>query len=149
MVGSDGAQAIVDPRAAATAKADLDRLLRTALERIAGSMGEAELVRVLRDYLVERMDEWAERTVDDADNKRRAERLLVLADQPQLLAAAQRRGFLMGMSADDVRSLARDRVGAPVTPETVTELWTQLERWRERTATLLADDVIAGGPLDG
>ena len=99
-------------------------------------------MRVLRDYLLERMERWAERTVDDADNRRRAERLLVLADQPQLLAAAQRRGFMMGLSADDVRTLARERVAAPVTPETVTALWGQLERWRERTHELLGDEIV-------
>jgi len=142
MVSSDAAGAILDPSGATEAKAHLDRLLGVALERRAEQTGEAHLVRVLRDYLLERMESWAERTVDDADNRRRAERLLVLADQPQLLAAAQRRGFMMGMSADDVRALARDRVGAPVTPETVTELWTQLERWRERADELLGDDVI-------
>lgn len=143
MVSSDAAGAILDPGAAADAKAQLDRLLRAALRRRAAETGEAHLVRVLRDYLHERMDRWAERTVDDADNRRRAERLLVLADQPKLLAAAQRRGFMMGMSADDVRALARDRVAAPVTPETVTELWSQLERWRERVDALLGDDAIA------
>jgi hypothetical protein len=142
MVSSDAAGAILDPAGATEAKAQLDRLLRVALERRAGAAGEAHLVRVLRDYLLERMERWAERTVDDADNRRRAERLLVLADQPQLLAAAQRRGFMMGMSADDVRALARDRVGAPVTPETVTELWAQLERWRQRVDALLGDDVL-------
>ena len=142
MVSSDAAGAILDPSGATEAKAHLDRLLGIALERRAEQTGEAHLVRVLRDYLLERMESWAERTVDDSDNRRRAERLLVLADQPQLLAAAQRRGFMMGMSADDVRALARDRVGAPVTPETVTELWTQLERWRERADELLGDDVI-------
>jgi hypothetical protein len=142
MVSSDAAGAILDPAEAAEARAGLDRLLRDALERRAVEVGEAHLVRVLRDYLLERMAIWAERTVDDADNRRRAERLLVLADQPQLLAAAQRRGFMMGMSADDVRALARDRVGAPVTPETVTELWSQLERWRQRTDALIGDQVI-------
>jgi hypothetical protein len=142
MVSSDAAGAILDPSGATEAKQHLDRLLRAALDRRAEQTGEAHLVRVLRDYLFERMESWAERTVDDAVNRRRAERLLVLADQPLLLAAAQRRGFMMGMSADDVRALARDRVGAPVTPETVTELWTQLERWRERTVELVGDDVI-------
>jgi hypothetical protein len=142
MVSSDAAGAILDPSGAAAARAELDRLLREALQRRAEASGEAHLVRVLRDYLLERMDLWAERTVDDADNRRRAERLLVLADQPQMLAAAQRRGFMMGMSADEVRTLARDRVAGPVTPETVTDLWTQLEHWRERTALLLADEII-------
>jgi len=142
MVGSDAAGAILDPAAAAASRTELDDLLRAALERQAAANGEAHIVRVLRDYLLERMERWAERTVDDADNRRRAERLLVLADQPQLLAAAQRRGFMMGLSADDVRTLARERVGVPVTPETVTALWGQLERWRERTHELLGDAIV-------
>jgi hypothetical protein len=142
MVGSDAAGALLDPGGAATSRAELDRLLRAALERQAAANGEAHVVRVLRDYLFEHMERWAARAVDDADNRRRAERLLVLADQPQLLAAAQRRGFMMGLSADDVRTLARDRVGAPVTPETVTALWGQLEHWRERAHELLADEIV-------
>lgn len=142
MVASDAAGAILDPTEATTSRAELERLLRAALERQAAVNGEAHVVRVLRDYLFERMELWAARTVDDADNRRRAERLLVLADQPQLLAAAQRRGFMMGLSADDIRTLARERVGAPVTPETVTTLWGQLERWRERAEELLGDEIV-------
>ena len=142
MVSSDAAGAILDAGAAADARRQLDGLLRAALDRAAAANGEAHLVRVLRDYLLERMERWAERTVDDADNRRRAERLLVLADQPELLAAAQRRGFMMGLTADDVRALARERVGAPVTAETVTQLWAQLERWRERAHDLLGDEIV-------
>ena len=56
---------------AAASRAELDGLLRAALERQAAANGEAHVVRVLRDYQLERMERWAERTVDDADNRRR------------------------------------------------------------------------------
>src|SRR3954462_6128297 len=72
MVASDAAGAILDPGGATTSRADLERLLRSALERQSAANGEAHVVRVLRDYLLERMESWAERTVDDADNRRRA-----------------------------------------------------------------------------
>lgn len=142
MVRSDTAGDLLDRAGAAAARIDLDRLLQGALRRLAAEHGEAHLTRVLRDYLDERMSTWAERTVDDADNRRRAARLLVLADDPTLLAAAQQRGFLAGMSADDVRAFANERVAAPVKPETAMELWSQLEQWRARRDHLLGDHVI-------
>ena len=142
MVQGDGAGDLLDRAGATAAREELGLLLGSALTRLAADHGEAHLARVLRDYLSERMDEWAERTVDDADNRRRAARLMVLADDSQLLAAAQRRGFMAGMSAEDVRAFAEERVAAPVRPETATELWTQLERWRERRDLLLGEEMI-------
>jgi hypothetical protein len=147
MVRSDRAEAILDPEGAATAAQTLRRLLHDAVARACAPRGEPEGVTVLRDYLRERMTAWAERAVDDADNRKRAEKLLVLADQPELLASAQRRGFFAGMSADDVRSLARDRLQGPVMPETATALWGQLETWRQRVDHLLGDDVILAWEL--
>lgn len=149
MVASDTAGAILDPVAATDAARTVRSQLQDALAGRAVLMGEAQLVTVLRDYLTEQMDRWAERSVDDVDNRRRAAKLLVLAEQPQLLAAAQQRGFLVGMSADDIRHLAHDRLEGPVMPETATELWTQLESWRARVEDLLGDGVLLAWELAG
>jgi hypothetical protein len=149
MVASDAAGAILDPPGAAQAATSLRAALHGALSERAVDLGERHLVTVLRDYLVEQMDRWAERSVDDVDNRRRAAKLLVLAGQPRLLAAAQRRGFLVGMSADDIRELAHDRLEGPVMPETATELWTQLEAWRGRVEDLLGDGVLLAWELAG
>ena len=81
----------------------------------------------MRDHLIAHIDRWATRAVDDADNRRRAERFLAWAERPEQVQAAQRRGLFAGMDADQLRRLADTRVRGPVTPETALDVWTQVE----------------------
>ena len=142
MVRSDGAARIVNGEAAEVARSRLHSTLTSALSALALDHGELEVVRAWRDHLLTQMDRWASRAVDDADNRRRAERFLLFANNPSALAAAKRRGFLIGMSAEDLRALARKRGEGPVAPETVIELWSEHEAWRRRVDTLVGEDVL-------
>jgi hypothetical protein len=114
-------------------------MLVDALHELAVEHGERVLVTAWRDHLVLQMERWAVRAVDDADNRRRAERFLLFADNPAALAAAKRRGFLLGMSAEDLRALAQSRSEAPVSPEIATELWAERDAWLQRVEHLLGD----------
>ncbi len=142
MVSSDPAAMLIDPRAALQARTELFEALRQALGELAARHGEVQVVRTWRDYLLGQMERWAKSAVDDADNRRRAERFLLWADNPAALAAAQRRGVLQGFSAEDLRELARTRTDEPVSPETATDLWSKRESWRRRTEALLVDEVL-------
>lgn len=139
MVRSDGAARLADPVAAEAARDQLTTMLVDALHELAVEHGERVLVTAWRDHLVLQMERWAVRAVDDADNRRRAERFLLFADNPAALAAAKRRGFLLGMSAEDLRALAQSRSEAPVSPEIATELWAERDAWLQRVEHLLGD----------
>ena len=142
MVKSDGAAMLIDKAAASDAHRQLTSALREALCKLAREHGEERAVRAWRDYLLSQMQRWATSAVNDADNRRRAERFLLWADNPQALAVAQRRGIFAGLTSQDLRELARSRAAEPVSPETATELWAQLEAWRSRATALLGDDVL-------
>jgi phage FluMu protein gp41 len=143
MVRSDAAAMIVDRVGAERAKAELDGLLVAALLELSVAHGEAAVIRAWRSYLLAQMDRWAATAVDNADNRRRAERLLVLAEHPVALASAQRRGFLEGLTSEDVRALARTRVEGPVSPETATTLWAQRDAWLQRLDERVGERVVA------
>jgi len=142
MVRSDGAARIVDGESAEMARSRLHAALSGALFDLAATHGELEVVRAWRDHLVTQMQRWASLAVDDADNRRRAERFLLFANNPSALAAAKRRGFLLGMSAEDLRVLARTRGDEPVSPETAIELWSEHEVWTRRVEALVGEDVL-------
>jgi hypothetical protein len=142
MVRSDGAARIADPTAAAAAANRLTSKLLDALTVLTHEHGERTVVTAWRDHLLAQMERWAVRAVDDADNRRRAERFLLFADNPAALANAQRRGFLLGMNADDLRALARSRSEVPVSPETATKLWAERDGWIQRMADLLGDEKL-------
>lgn len=143
MVASDPAAAMIDPVVAAEAGLRLRHGLATALAALVAEHGEAHVVRVMRDHLVTQMQRWASRAVDDADNRRRAERFLAWADRPDQLRAAQRRGLFAGMDAAELRRLADTQVQAPVTPETALGLWRQVDSWLASMEDRLGDDVVA------
>lgn len=110
---------------------------------MAGITGTAgELNERLVDLLGQ-LQRWATRAVDDAENRRRAERFLAWAERPGQLEAAQRRGLFAGMSADDFRRLAEQRVGAPVSPETAVDIWSQVEVWSTLAEEAVGDSVVA------
>ena len=143
MVRSDGAARIVDPEVAETAYLQLRGRLAVALSELVGAHNEPQVVRAWRDYLLSQMERWASRAVDDADNRKRAERFLLFADNPAALAALpKRRGFLLGMSAHDLRVLAETRGTEPVSPETATGLWAEHEAWRRRVVDLLGEETF-------
>ena len=99
MVASDDAAAMIDPVAAAAAGVRLRHGLAARLSVLACEYGEAPVVRTMRDHLLSQVQKWATRAVDDADNRRRAERFLAWAERPGQLEAAQRRGLFAGMDA--------------------------------------------------
>jgi hypothetical protein len=99
----------------------------TKCGELAANREESAVTRALRDYLATQLERWASRAVDDADNRRRAERFLAWAERPGQLEAAQRRGLFIGMNSEEFRRLADTRVREPVTPETALRLWTQVD----------------------
>ena len=143
MITSDDAGAMIDPTGAASAGLRLRDGLGARLEEMAVEYGEPSVVRAMRDHLIAHIDRWATRAVNDADNRRRAERFLAWAERPEQLQAAQRRGLFAGMDADELRRLADTRVRGPVTPETALDVWTQVEDWRTMVQERLGDDVLA------
>jgi len=95
------------------------------------------------EAMVAQIGRWADRAVDDADNRRRAERFLAWAERAGQLEAAQRRGLFIGMDTDEFRRMADDRARLPVTPETALGVWVQVEHWLARARERLGDDVLA------
>lgn len=142
VIGSDRAAALIDPGEAARARTRLREGLATALDELAATHGERNVVRVMRDHLVTQVRAWAGRAVDDVDNRRRAERFLAWAERPDQLRAAQRRGLFAGMDAGDLRRLAENQVRGPVTPETAVGLWSEVERWLDLVETTIGDPVL-------
>jgi hypothetical protein len=147
MVASDGAAVMIDPEAAAASGRYLRHRLAGRLTELALVHGEATVVVTMRDHLVAQIDRWASRAVDDADNRRRAERFLAWAERPGQLEAAQRRGLFAGMDAAELRRLADTRVGASVTPETALGVWVQVDEWLAVVEDRLGDDVLASWRL--
>jgi hypothetical protein len=143
MVASDDAAVMIDPGAAAAARQHLRGRLAARLEDLAGSHGEPNMVRVMRDHLTTQIERWATRAVDDADNRRRAERFLAWAERPGQLEAAQRRGLFAGMDAAELRRMADTRVRGPVTPETALSVWVQVDEWIAAADEALSDSVLA------
>jgi hypothetical protein len=142
MVSSDAAAVMIDPAAAADAGRHLRCRLARRLEELSAEHGEAFVTRALRDHLTSQIERWATRAVDDADNRRRAERFLAWADRPGQLEAAQRRGLFIGMDAAEFRRLADVRVRGPVTPETAVGVWSQVEEWLAVAQDRLGDGVL-------
>jgi hypothetical protein len=147
MVASDGAAVMIDPEAAAAAGRHLRHRLAGRLRDLALVHGEATVVAAMRDHLVAQIQRWASRAVDDADNRRRAERFLAWAERPGQLEAAQRRGLFAGMDAAELRRLADTRVGASVTAETALGVWVQVDEWLAMVEDRLGDDVLASWRL--
>jgi hypothetical protein len=143
MVGSDHAAVMIDPASAAAAATHLRLGLAARLEQLAREYGEGTVVRTMRDHLASQIERWATRAVDDADNRRRAERFLAWAERPGQLEAAQRRGLFAGMDASELRRLADTRVSGPVTPETALDVWVQVEQWKAAVESTLGDHVLA------
>jgi hypothetical protein len=143
MVASDDAAAMIDPAAAAAAAHQLHDRLLSRLVELAAEHGEAAVVRTMRDYLTTQIGRWASRAVDDADNRRRAERFLAWAERPGQLEAAQKRGLFAGMDAAELRRLADTRVRGPVTPETALEVWTQVDQWHALVEDSVGEAVVA------
>jgi hypothetical protein len=143
MVASDEAAVMIDPLAAASAGDHLRRRLAGRLRELADDHGESPVVRIMRDHLTAQIERWGTRAVDDADNRRRAEKFLAWADRPGQLEAAQRRGLFAGMDAGEFRRLADTRMTRPVTPETALQVWTQLDEWVMAVNTGLGDAVLA------
>jgi hypothetical protein len=142
MVASDPAAVMIDPAAAARAGGYLRARLAGRLGELAVEHGESNLTRVLRDHLAAQIERWATRAVDDADNRRRAERFLAWADRPGQLEAAQRRGLFIGMDAAEFRRLADTRVRGPVTAETALGVWAQVDEWLAVALDRLGDPVL-------
>jgi hypothetical protein len=110
MVASDDAAVMIDTLAAARARNHLRHRLCLRLDELAADHGESQVVRVMRDHLTAQIERWATRAVDDADNRRRAERFLAWAERPGQLRAAQRRGLFAGMDVTEFRRLADTRL---------------------------------------
>jgi hypothetical protein len=142
MVASDDAAIMIDPVAAARARTHLRRRLAVRLEELAADYGECRVVRLMRDHLTAQIERWGTQAVDDADNRRRAERFLAWAERPGQLEAAQRRGLFAGMDVDEFRRLANDRVRGPVTPEAAVNVWAQVEEWVSAVRQRLGDAVL-------
>jgi hypothetical protein len=142
MVASDGAAVMIDPEGAARAARHLKDRLQNRLRELAGDHGEPNVVRAYRDHLTGQLERWATRAVDDADNRRRAERFLAWAERPGQLEAAQRRGLFIGMDAGEFRRLADTSLSAPVTAETALHVWTQANEWASAVQKRLGDDVL-------
>ncbi len=142
MVASDDAGAIIDPVAAAGAALALRDRLAVRLGVLGATHGEAEVVVAMRDYLAAQVRRWAGRAVDDADNRRRAERFLSWAEHPEQLAAAQRRGLFAGMDADDLRAMAATQLRRPVSPETALSIWSEVDTWLGRLDGHVGDPVV-------
>jgi hypothetical protein len=143
MVASDDAAVMIDPAAAAGARTDLRQRLSGRLEELAVDYGESQVVQVMRDHLTAQVERWGTRAVDDADNRRRAERFLAWAEHPGQLEAAQQRGLFAGMSAREFRRLADTRVRGPVTPETAVNVWAQVDEWLTAVQDHLGDGILA------
>ncbi|MCU4185452.1 hypothetical protein K6U06_13850 [Acidiferrimicrobium sp. IK] len=143
MVASDDAAAMIDPAAAAEAAVELHGRLLARLGQLGREHGEAAVVRSMRGYVTGQVERWATRAVDDADNRRRAERFLAWAERPEQLEAAQRRGLFAGMDPDELRRLAATRAEEPVTPETAVAVWSEVHGWLARVEGRLGDRVIA------
>ena len=143
MVASDDAAVMIDPAAAARARTDLRRRLSRRLDELAVDYGESRVVQVMRDHLTAQVERWGTRAVDDADNRRRAERFLAWAERPGQLEAAQQRGLFAGMSAGEFRRLADTRVRGPVTPETAVQVWAQVDEWLTAVNEYVGDAVLA------
>lgn len=143
MVSSDDAAAMIDPASAAAAGVHLRHRLISRLGELADRYGEETVVRAMRDHLLGQLQRWAGLAVDDAENRRRAERFLAWAERPGELEAAQRRGLFAGMSADDFRRLAEQRVGAPVSAETAVTVWAQVEEWSAQAECEIGEAVLA------
>jgi hypothetical protein len=143
MVASDDAAVMIDPAAAARARTDLRQRLSGRLEELAVDYGESRVVQVMRDHLTAQVERWGTRAVDDADNRRRAERFLAWAERPGQLEAAQQRGLFAGMSAGEFRRLADTRVRGPVTPETAVNVWAQVDEWLTAVRDYLGDAILA------
>ena len=143
MVASDDAAVMIDPAAAARARTDLRQRLSGRLEELAVDYGESRVVQVMRDHLTAQVERWGTRAVDDADNRRRAERFLAWAERPGQLEAAQQRGLFAGMSAGEFRRLADTRVRGPVTPETAVNVWAQVDEWLTAVQDYVGDAILA------
>jgi hypothetical protein len=143
MVASDEAAVMIDPIAAATTREHLRGRLASRLRELAADHGESPVVRVMRDHLTAQIERWGTRAVDDADNRRRAERFLAWAERPGQLEAAQRRGLFAGLDEGEFRRLADTRIKGPVTPETALQVWTQLDEWITAVEIGLGDGVLA------
>jgi len=143
MVASDHAAVLIDPEAAAGAGRHLRNRLAARLVELAAEHGEPQVIRTMRDHLATQIERWGTRAVDDADNRRRAERFLAWAERPGQLEAAQRRGLFIGMDAQEFRRLADGMGGVPVTPETAVGVWVQVEAWLARAQERLGDEVLA------
>jgi hypothetical protein len=143
MVASDPAAVMIDPAAAERAGEYLRSRLAGRLGQLAAEHGESNLTRAMRDHLTAQIERWATRAVDDADNRRRAERFLAWADRPGQLEAAQRRGLFIGMDVDEFRRLAETRVRGPVTAETALGVWAQVDEWLTVALDRLGDPVLA------
>jgi hypothetical protein len=134
---------MIDAVAAARARTHLRERLLRRLAELAVDYGESRVVQVMRDHLTAQIERWGTRAVDDADNRRRAERFLAWAERPGQLEAAQQRGLFAGMSAGEFRRLADTRVRGPVTPETAVNVWAQVDEWLTAVHDHLGDAVLA------
>jgi hypothetical protein len=143
MVASDAAAVLIDRAAAARAGRHLRCRLGARLQDLAADHGESGVIRAFRDHLSAQIERWATRAVDDADNRRRAERFLAWAERPGQLEAAQRRGLFIGMDADEFRRLAGVMGREPVTAETAVGVWAQVEEWLAAAEERLGDEVLA------
>jgi hypothetical protein len=149
MVASDDAAAMIDPVAAAAVGLHLHARLAARLVELAIEHDEPSVVRAMRDHLTAQVDRWAGRAVDDADNRRRAERFLAWAERPGQLEAAQRRGLFVGMDAAEFRQLADTRARSPVTPETALAIWAQVDDWHAVVEDYVGDGVLAAWEAGG
>jgi hypothetical protein len=143
LVGSDPAAVIIDRDRAAAAGQRLREGLRLGLVRLSATYGEAAVARAMRDHLDTQLARWATTAVDDADNRRRAERFLAWAERPDQLEAAQARGLFAGMGVEEFRRLAETRLRSPVAVETAVELWSSADAVRRELVRQLGEEAIA------
>jgi hypothetical protein len=142
MVASDDAAAMIDPAAAAQAGVELHGRMLGRLGELASAHDEVTVARAMRDYLAGQVQRWATRAVDDADNRRRAERFLAWAERPEQLEAAQRRGLFAGMDAEELRRMAAARAEGPVSPETALSLWSEVQAWLDLLERRVGDRAV-------